>query len=215
MWIKAGDISLRYYNEDIQDIIKQRNEYLDNGSNWGIDQIYFKLWYVFHDTLLHELQHAYDEYRSGGKYTQDKKSKKHYGEQEIITNLKQKHQMGMSLTQQEKDKINKNIDRYYKLKHEVDARFTQAIHKIHFMSVDMEDVEKNKDGVEDMIFIHKMKPFKEILRNFKIYFDGWRDMTPKTQKRLLYKLGKFYELAKDEMIEKNNEEYLRVYGVKK
>lgn len=79
IWYKGGIIVMRYYDEIIGEITKQRNEYLDKGWEWAEGEIYFKIWYEFKETLLHELQHAYDEYRSKGEYARDKKSRKHYG----------------------------------------------------------------------------------------------------------------------------------------
>jgi len=64
------------------------------------------------DTLVHELQHAYDWWRSNGKYNSDKKSKKYYqGDTEAPLSPEQK-------------KL------YYQLPPEYWARFSETIYKI-------------------------------------------------------------------------------------
>lgn len=62
---------------------------------------------LYRSTLVHELQHAYDHFRSNGKYTNDKKSRNYYKNFNAMVD----------------DMSNKNFLKYLKLPHEYWARF--------------------------------------------------------------------------------------------
>lgn len=79
-------------------------------------------------TLIHELQHAFDDYKSNGKYDTDKQSKSYYKKQKELEDLKYKNK------NKPKELINILIDddaeattEYLKLPHEYWARLTQYI----------------------------------------------------------------------------------------
>jgi hypothetical protein len=56
------------YNNDIQDVLN------DKLGNYEPKNLFSYLYYIYNSTLIHELQHAYDDYRSNGKYDNIKSS---------------------------------------------------------------------------------------------------------------------------------------------
>lgn len=68
------------------------------------------------ENIVHELQHAYDDYRSEGKYEDDPLSKKYYSGQKQNSNA-----------EATSEKKKKNLLIYLKLPHEYWARFSQTL----------------------------------------------------------------------------------------
>lgn len=75
---------------------------------------------LFRSTLVHELQHAYDHFRSNGKYANDKKSKKYYKNYNVLND----------------DMSHKKFLEYVKLPHEYWARFAQFISDRYYFKED-------------------------------------------------------------------------------
>ncbi|MFW6243425.1 MAG: hypothetical protein ACOC2W_04630, partial [bacterium] len=98
----------------IRKSLKKVERYNKNEENYLKKQIkdFFKQQDDIILTLQHELQHAFDDYRSNGKYIKNKQYnnyRKHKDELDYDTRLKQ----------------------YLNLSHEIWARFTEAISKIY------------------------------------------------------------------------------------
>ena len=81
-------------------------------------------------TLVHELQHAYDDYRSGGKYTTDKSSREYYK-----TNKFDPLDPNATMTDAQKEM-------YYNLPHEQWARFSETLSRMDITGKSFDDVKE-------------------------------------------------------------------------
>ena len=122
-------------------------------------------------TLTHELQHAYDSWRSEGMFMASKRGRDYdakYGGQPEGTPISQKQR-----------------DEYDKLEYEINARFSQAIRAIKFYEKD----EQSKNII--------LKPFDDIKTQFEQKFGSYEKMTPNFVKRLMKRLSKAYYQMSD------------------
>jgi hypothetical protein len=127
-------------------------------------------------TLIHELQHAYDDYRSNGKY------------------VKGSYNNDVE-----------NLEVYYRSNHELNAHFTHIISSIHeFYKIDYELTPTSyDDGV--VFIIKKMVDFDIIKKEFIDKFKGWDYLTHDIKNKILNKLGKYY-IDINEVIQRYNKE---------
>ena len=183
----SGDIIVKYelakLQKTIEDIVfpilksgtKVNQEIYDEMCDKVHDGLYTE---KFLSTILHELQHAYDSWRSQGMFMATKRGYDYdakYGDLPA----------GTPMTQQQRDE-------YDKLEYEINARFTQAIRAIKFYSKD----EQTKRIT--------LKPFQEIKTEFEEIFGAYEKMTPNFRKRLMKRLSKAYHQML-EIITKHNE----------
>lgn len=105
---RTNTIILNFYSTAFVQLMLEQNEQLD-----CVTKIKKTLSLIHGKNLLHELQHAYDAFRSKNKYSSDKKSKKYYSTKN-------------TLSKKEKD------DLYLILPHEYWARFSETIGYIMF-----------------------------------------------------------------------------------
>lgn len=170
------------------------------------NQMYRFYFHEYESVLLHELQHAYDHYRSEGKaiHHSDEFATKKQKYVDIINsdrlNFLNIEQINF-IEDYQKDYLN--------LKHEVDARFAQAIKNTDMLDTDYE-YWKKYDELKVVI-----KPFNRVLKDFKYNMHGYDDLSQEEQKRVLRKLGQFYELEKDfikEMNKRNNIKESKIYN---
>ena len=182
-----------YTLEKINDELKTKHMYKGNPIRAIRDYIYRD----YKSTLIHELEHAFDDWRSGGnafKQQDDKyiKNNKEYNQLKTI-NFEE-------LKEEEREFIGKHYKEYLNLKHEVAAHFTQAVSNINFYELDFDlSIEQNKN-------VHSIKPFKEVKRNFQMKFSNFRFLNKKERWRTLRKLGQFYEMEKDFVKELNSKQ---------
>lgn len=147
-------------------------------------------------TMIHELQHAFDDWRSKGKalkepneYINDKIRDRELSSKDIS-----------KLKEEELDFISKHYKDYLNLKHEVDARFTSAINDISFYDLDFdESIDKNKN-------VYVMNSFDKVKSDFKYKMGDYRFLNHKDRWRVLRKLGQFYEMEKDFVKKINSEQ---------
>lgn len=119
--------------------------------------------------LIHELQHAYDDYRSNSKY---------------VKNIDKGYDTGL---------IEDFIKNYLNLKHEVDARFSQAIYATTFYELDWDNSEKFNLKFE----YNTIRPFDEVFKDFKRLLKGYDKLTNEELRRVNRKFGQFYEMEKE------------------
>ncbi len=142
--------------------------------------IYYLL-YGLHNTLIHELQHAYDDYRSDGKYV-----KKGYNN-EI-----------------------ENLEAYYRSDHELNAHFTDIISSMEFYTTDFEETPTSlDDGI--VIVIRKINDFDIIKQNFIKNFEGWSYLTEDIKKKMLRQLGKYYIMVNEKIKKYNQEKHTKSF----
>ena len=134
-------------------------------------------------TLIHELQHIYDSWRSNSKFTNSKRTHDYhdkYGYEDIKTK------------EQELE--------YIKQQHEINARFSQAIQRTNFETFNFDN---QAPGMPMDYLI--LNDFKKVLDTFKRSFFGYEDMPPKVKERLLNRFVKIYYEKEAEIQEKNKE----------
>lgn len=159
------------------------NQELNNNTDKVISakDIYFKIFNKFNSTLEHELQHAYDDYISKGKTFNVKQSK-------------------------DDSEYNYNqfddVKEYLNLPYEVNARFTQALNKIHFLEL--------VDFTDDNKQIERPYEFKKVLRDFFKEFRHKTLLKSNIRNTLIKRLYNIYNKAieqakNDDKIELINE----------
>ena len=173
-------IWLKYSKEDLDEINEIFNK---DGREVTATDIYFKLFYMFYSTLLHELQHAYDAWRSGGKAFGGQLKKSYTSAQEKADMLRQTKSGYDEMTPEEIEAINKSSIDYLNLVHEINARYAQAMHKIVLTGMDYETFDDVKED------------WNKVYRSFKANFDGWRHLSDKMKKKLTRRLAKAYQEA--------------------
>lgn len=171
-----------FYNRLTSDYSKEKaHDYRD---------AYFTMWYAFHSTLEHEIQHAYDDYRSNSKLFQARKS------QEYV----KKHTManGRSAVYANPELNKRKHQEYLKLQHEIWARFTQAVNETRFTKGDFAT---SPDGIQ--YFHYTMKPLAEVVKDFTIHFDGWRIMPDSVKKKLAARVSAYWHKEMENLDAKN------------
>jgi len=186
-------LNLYYSQETLNSLRYSKKEKIESGRNYTYKEIYFNIFHKFHSTLLHELQHVYDSYRSGGKAFN-----KQMNDEEYKNDVRKKEELlnrgSETLKEEEIEFINRISKKYLNFPHEINARFTQAIRKTSFWDFDI-DMEKEEE-------IYKMIDFHEVYKNFKRYFSGWSLLSKQDQYKLRRKLSQFWHLE-SEWLEKN------------
>ena len=172
---------IEIYIDDLDNIFERINEKLEErGEKYNDHDLYMDLFYPLYSSLIHELQHAYDDYRSKGKAYQTKEFKKY--RQKYLKN---------AVTDQVESDIEQAL-RYVNLPHEIWARFSQAMHRIHFTDMDFEG---NK-------VIFKMRPIRDVVKDFKNNFDHYRELKDSMKKKLVKKVAQFWHYEQDHLDEK-------------
>lgn len=147
---KINEILIELPNENIRKYI-QTHKLPDTKDSYD-NFLYLKklLTDICNSALLHELQHAYDNFRSGGKYMTDKKSNYYYKNLDILKNRYKK---------------------YLNLPHEYWARFAQAttnlyLRKDETLGTFLEQFKMNMVGWNQL----PLKDKKRILRAVSQYY---------------------------------------------
>ena len=177
------------YNEDsfkktVDSLINDENPI----PNWRILSLFYN---EFSSTLIHELQHAYDDYRSKGEIYKTKK----------FNNFRKKYESNAS-TKNVYNDLNK-VKSYLNLPHEIWARYTQAINKSQFYSWDITD-----DGLE----VLTMKPMYAVIKLVTLNFMGFNQLSDNIKNRIIRKTAQFWHYEKDKIDMKNAEEVKKHSG---
>jgi hypothetical protein len=184
------EINVNYnYNEMKNAVDTMLKEKDAEGKNFNVTDIYSKFSSRLHLTLLHELQHAYDEYRSKGMAFQSKQS--------VSFQKKYPQKAAADTKMEELAELNK-FKSYSNLPHEVWARFTQAVTNVPFFNVDM-DASEN-------YFIYAMNPLHNVVKKFTTYFENWRLLPEKMKWTLIKRVSQFWHHEQERMKEKNLKE---------
>lgn len=169
--ISVNDTFIESVNNELKGI-----EYGNNTYYLDADLLSVKMYYQFFKVILHELQHALDDYRSGGQYTSSKGWEKHkfyHTTYDGVDNMP--------------DKLKNNISlNYYRLPHEIEARFAEALHSIRLKTLD-----KTKSISKDDKWIKL--PFDIVLSQLKHEFFKWNDMTDAVKKQLVKRVYKIWD----------------------
>lgn len=178
---KLGDIEASLKKYVLSQLDKQITQQI---ANEMISDVYFSLYRAdINSSILHELQHAYDSWRSGGKYTSDKKSREYY----------------KKYNGNDTELSNQQYDKYMKLQHEINARFAQAIKEIDFFKYNFDNDPSKPINYKILV------DYPSVQKSFRTFFGGYNEMSLKVKKRLETRLYKIYNRAK-EVVEKYNSE---------
>lgn len=182
---RSRSIRLFYGKSMSEKLWKDKNEYrVVDGKD-----LYFTFWYAFHSTLEHELQHAYDDYRSNSHVFLTK------GYEKFVNKYSTENAAEIDSDFIKSSEKNKQ---YLRLQHEINARFTQAINNIHFTDSDF------RETIEGVPYLtYTMKPIEKLLRDFKYEFSGWNAMTDKTKKNLYRKVSQYWHKEQEGLSTKN------------
>ena len=168
-------ITLNYekeFNEKIQYELNNPEKLGNYIMEYNETKLYATLYNEFNKYLIHELQHAWDDWITKGKFQNTKKWDKYLKNKIML-------QTNKNLDYKTKSNIHKQ---YLKLPHEINARFTDA----------MKETTRDMWKMDDDWVYHK-QPFEDVVKNFKLNYEHWREMSPTVQKRLLHRLYQFWE----------------------
>lgn len=181
------DINLYYdynrFKEKIDEILKEHV--------LGRSDLYSKLYYEFHTSLVHELQHSYDDYRSSGMA---------YNTPENLKYRKQYYQKMENNIARSQISDMESYKKYLNLPHEIWARFSQAMIKVRFYTWDL-------DKSNDKQIVYTMHPLNQVLRDFRYEFSNFKVLSPEMQKRLYRKVSQFWHIEQEKVnnLNKNGE----------
>lgn len=153
------------------DFLKTLNEKIKEISTFDKLDLFTSLYYVFESTLIHEIQHAYDDWISKGKYMENVKSNQF--QKDINQHFRHANEEASD------EQYNTTFNNYTFLPHEINARFTQAFKKIRKYSLD-------KGDNSNMIMIKKS--FEEFKKDLALEFEHWYQMGDGVKKRLIKRL---------------------------
>lgn len=174
-----GTIALNVDPNTLYSVFLNSYKYGDADNNEIMESMYYALRSDdLISVLIHETQHAYDYFISEGKFITDKSSKEFYKDKKDQTPKSDEKKSLMKV-------------KYLRLKHEVNARFTQAIN-------DMPWIIHTNDS-------SRLITPTEYIDEFKGKFAGWDIMTPKIKKYLLRRASQYYYKFKDEYENKKEE----------
>lgn len=180
-------ITIYYPEQLLNEIRRDKKRSEEQGYDFDAQSIYFSIFSDFYSTTLHELQHAYDKYRSDGKAL--KRPKDWSKQQKIKSELRRK----VNLDEEERKFLLELQNKYLNFPHEINARFTQAIQNMSFYKV-------NTSGEGDRFII---RPLSDVISAFKLYFEGWNNLSEKDQRRLIRKVSQFWHFEQEHLKEKN------------
>lgn len=183
-------IGLIYIDDDDNELLSAHHVLEDDPYS---EEKYRKIYFASYSdsivsTILHELQHAYDHWRSEGKFTKSKET--HKFRDKVKSVLKKNAHTDSS------DVFKAVHKDYLRQPHEISSRFEQAIRLVKFYDNDWTGSD-----------LKKLIPMEwdEVLSSFKLNFEGWREMRPTIQKNLLRRLSQYYHKY-DEYINDYNSE---------
>lgn len=170
------------YVDKIVELYSKINKKIEENPDYNEQDLYFDLFYEVYDALIHELQHAYDDFRSKNKVYQSKQFNKY----------REKYMQGV---EDNIDQEAKKFVKYLNLPHEIWARFSQAMYRVSFVTWDRE---RSKED-----FLFKMKPIKDVVREFKYEFNGFKLLSDKMKRKLINKVVQFWHYEAEKLKKEN------------
>jgi hypothetical protein len=153
--------------------------------------MYFSLSKI-ENTLQHELQHAYDDFRSGGKF------------------LDKEHHRDIELRGSDLDPV-VYLKQHLNLRHEITPRITTALNNTSFYKKDYEETPtSDMDG--SVYVVYKILPFEKVKKDFIDKYDGWNHLSDTNRKSILHKLGKYYIDTESSLKEMNDKREMQYFN---
>lgn len=131
--------------------------------------------------ILHELQHAYDNYRAKGKFLNTKLGQRLKDKSNIISSIGADKTKTLDI----ENLLDTYTKTYFRSPHEMSAYFVTAVNMINFF----------RDKEE--LFL---RDFNDIYEEFKDTYQGYKYLTPKDKKILARKLSQYYYKLKERNI---------------
>jgi hypothetical protein len=128
---------------------------------------------VSHDTVAHELQHAYDSWKSGGMYVRGKLG----------------NQYRAKYPDEKAPMTDRQYYDYLRLPYEINARFTEVVKRLKIIN-------RLSDGSFDMVNFDRVKS------DFENLYPGFKVIQPKMAKRLIKRLYNYYIGVKEKLLKK-------------
>lgn len=126
-------------------------------------------------SLVHELQHAFDDYRSKSKIFHNQQTVDYFknNPEDALDNMV--------------DKAFEREVKYLNLPHEIWARFTETVMKLEFFKyLDM------KDHPKGIAFEYSQVPLNNVLEQFKRKMIGFQVLPEEMQQKLIKRVASFY-----------------------
>lgn len=155
---------------------KFKMQYLIKNFTDGI--IAIKIGELDKSVIIHELQHAYDDFRAKGKILHTKLGRKLQSQNALLQKMKSSKKAEDYLS-------NTYIKTYYRTPHEISSYFVQTLNDMYFFMD------------EDEMYL---RDFNDVYEEFKEKFQGYRYLTPKDKKILARKFTQYYYKLKDRNI---------------
>lgn len=196
-----------YYGKILEEELRRKSQEIKSYKQTDkLDEkdLYFTFWYAFVSTLEHEIQHAYDDYRSSSNIYRAKTYNKYIEKYHLPS--------GAEIKIDDPEKISQRHQEYLKLQHEIWARFTQTINSPRFRMTKA-DFGVTSDGVEFLKY--EMVPLEEVVKNFKREFSGWNIMTDKVKRALINRVVQYWHKEQESLSAKNKESINREIQAKK
>jgi GNAT superfamily N-acetyltransferase len=179
---KETEITLLYDKESIGAKI---NEAMSK-DHYSQNSIYTIFYYQFISSLIHELQHAFDDFRSRGKAYSTKQSK-NYFKKYLDQNNRE-----IKMADLDPENALKKFREYLKLPHEIWARFAQAFERINFYKIDWDD--DGKGGIKVTV---KMEPLRESISDLKYRMPNFSVLDEKVKQRLYKAVIAYWHRAQE------------------
>ena len=202
-YVRMGNqksIEIYYDNDYVEKLKNDRQEKIDQ--KWGefdSKRIYTLFYYEFSSSLLHELQHAFDDYRSGGKAIDDRGREEMEKMKKLVPDKNEvPEEVFHSLN-------NQRIIKYLNLSHEVWARFAQTVEKTKFKRPT-----KSYIINDELVTLYEMIPFDKGPKYSLYHMNGWQFLEPDTQKRIMKAMYNIWQQVQDSTIKNNKEVNLKV-----
>ncbi len=130
------------------------------------------------NVIIHELEHAYDDFRAKGKLTNTRMGYRFEDKYKKFNKIS---------SPEEKSKYYEGpfLQTYYRTPHEMSAFFTKALNTINFFRDDNEMI---------------LRDFRDIYEDFKDTYQGYEYLTPKDKNILARKLSQYYYKMKERNI---------------
>lgn len=184
---KYYKITLRLNERSKKNIERVIDDFEGGNENDMKTSIYFAT-NEFTSTLLHELQHAYDCWRSEGNFANHQRKDSYQAGQRRTEKIQSKPK----ITRPEYEQLANQQRQYLRLPHEVNARFTQAIADIRIFELDDD-------------FRKVLKKWEDYYYDFRTTFMGYAEMSNGIKKNLVRRLAKVYQDAADDYVNIQNQ----------
>lgn len=186
------DIVINYEKSFIGDLQEKLNDYKERNLKFDENYFYTVLYYPFIGPVIHELQHAYDDYRSKGKIYDTKEFKDYINKQEKEEKVANDQD------------ILGELKKYLNFPHEVWARFSSTMSDLQLKTTDFKETPDKK-----IYTTYKMKPLRSVLKSFYYAFPQWASLyadgnqLSDMQRRLIKAFVQFWHKEQDIVNEKN------------